>query len=184
MKYSKLPQWMRDKIFLEPGGEVVIAFKYDGNPLEYWRNVGIIADAMGQYCHMWSGFGVCGGASWDPEIQFSYQYGVVHLYEFDPDCPALSALLDHCLKRLDLHRVECTTCATAPRFMFNGANTVSEEPLALHPQAPLQLGLYDEDWTIDWLCRNRQAQSYNRYDWPYYYVAGCDCDDDDDCYDD
>lgn len=52
MKYSKLPQWMRDKIFLEPGGEVVTAFKYDGNPLEYWRNVGIIADAMGSYCHM------------------------------------------------------------------------------------------------------------------------------------
>ena len=105
MKYSKLPQWMRDKIFLEPGGEVATAFKYNGNPLEYWRNVGIIADAMGSYCHMWSGFGVRGGASWDPESQFSYPYGVVYLYEFATDCPDLPAELDHCLKRLDLHRV-------------------------------------------------------------------------------
>jgi hypothetical protein len=183
MKYSKLPQWMRDKIFLEPGGEVVTAFKYDGNPLEYWRNVGIIADAMGSYCHMRSGLGVRGGASWDPESQFSYHYGVVYLYEFVTDCPDLPAELDFCLKRLDLHRVEYTTCATAPRFMFNGANTVSKELLALHPQAPLCLGLYDENFVIDWLCRNRQAQNCNRYDWPYYYVAGCDCDDEDDYYD-
>lgn len=170
MKYSKLPQWMRDKIFLEPGGEVIMAFKYDGNPLEYWRNVGIIADAMGQYCHMWSGFGVCGGASWAPESQFSYHYGVVHLYEFDPDCPGLPALLDHCLKRLDLHRVEYTTCATAPRFMFNGANTVSEEPLALHPQAPLRLFLCGEFEVIEWLRRNRQSEDFDPDDWPHDFM--------------
>ncbi len=177
MKYSKLPQWMRDKIFHEPGGEVAIAFKYGGNPLEYWRNVGIIADVMGQFCHMWSGFGVRGIASWDPESQFSYHYGVVRLSELATDCPGLPAELDHCLKRLDLNGVECTTCATAPWFMFNGANTVSEEPLALHPQAPLRLGLYDEGRVIDWLYRNRQAQGYDRYDWSYYYVTRCDCDD-------
>lgn len=33
MKYSKLPQWMRDKIFLEPDGEVTIVFRYDGGLL-------------------------------------------------------------------------------------------------------------------------------------------------------
>ena len=170
MKYSKLPQWMRDKIFLEPGGEVVTAFKYGGNPLEYWRNVGIIADVMGSYCHMRSGFGVRGGASWEPESQFSYHYGVVYLYEFATDCPALPAELDRCLKRLDLHRVEYTTCATAPRFMFNGANTVSKEPLALHPQAPLRLFLCGEFEVIDWLRRNRQSEDFDPDDWPYDFM--------------
>lgn len=170
MKYSKLPQWMRDKIFLEPGGEVATAFKYNGNPLEYWRNVGIIADAMGSYCHMRSGLGVRGGASWDPESQFSYPYGVVYLYEFATDCPDLPAELDRCLKRFDLHRVKYATCATAPRFMFNGANTVSEEPLALHPQAPLRLFLCGEFEVIEWLRRNRQSEGFDPDDWPYDFM--------------
>lgn len=184
MKYSKLPQWMRDKIFSEPGGVVVIAFKYNGDPFEYWRNVGIVADIMGPYCHMVSGLGVHGIVFWNPESQSSYHCGTVRLSEFVTGYPGLPAELDHCLKRLELHRVEYTTCATAPRFMFNGKNTVSNIPLALHLQAPTYIGLYDENWVIDWLYRNRQAQNYNRYDWPYYYVAGCDCDDEDDYYDD
>lgn len=54
--------------------------------------------------------------------------------------------------------------------MFNGANTVSEEPLALHPQAPLRLFLCGEFEVIDWLRRNRQSEDFDPDDWPYDFM--------------
>ena len=54
--------------------------------------------------------------------------------------------------------------------MFNGATTVSEEPLALHPQAPLRLFLCGEFEVIDWLRRNRQSEDFDPDDWPYDFM--------------
>lgn len=169
MKYSKLPQWMRDKIFLEPDAEITIVFKYDNGPLEYWRNVGIIADVMGSYCHLLSSVGVYTRGIW--ETAYSYTYGEVRLSNFiEQDYPGLVEKLDLCLERLKLHGVEVTTYATAPGYTFNGKNTVDRAPLAAFDRGYALIGLYDDSDTIDWLSRHRQAQDYDPEEWPYDYM--------------
>ena len=184
MKYSKLPQWMRDKIFLEPGGEVTIVFRYDGGLLGYWRNVGIIADIMGRFSRLLSFTGVYGLHGSYFESVDDCNFGTVILSDFTGGSRPLAEEIDYCLERLTLHGVFHSSYATVAGFVFNGKNIVDKLPAVLPYQSLAHIGLYDENWVIDWLYRNRQAQSYNRYDWPYYYVAGCDCDDDDDYYDD
>ncbi len=171
MRYSKLPQWMRDKIFCEPDAEVVIVFKYDGNPFEYWRNVGIIADTMGYFSHLLSSTGVRGvtDCRW-LDYSHGYSRGVVRLSDFTRDLPGLARELDYCLDRLTCHGVPCTSWATVSGFVFNGKNTMDIDVAALHPQAQAKLGVYGEVEVKEWLRRNRQDPGFDPEDWPYDYM--------------
>lgn len=144
MKYSKLPQWMRDKIFLEPGAEVIIIFAYDGDPLAYWRNVGIIADIMGRFSHVLSFTGVhCVNDSLLEGVG-SCNFGTVILSDFIGDSWALAEEIDYCLERLTLHKVFHSSYATVAGFVFNGKNIVDRLPAVLPYQSLAYIGLYTE----------------------------------------